>query len=227
MKESPRGRGIGHASVLARSDDRHLLRRVAPPAVSHSAVPTPGSSSAPEPPASVEWFIAEVQPHESALKSWLRARFPWLSEVDDVAQEAAVRLWRRQTNPNRTPLASAKAALFAIARNAVIDRARRRHPWQAVEGAVNASVPDESAGVVEIVAARQELEFFAAALRELPTRCRQVVTLTKVYGLSEREVAGRLGISAHTVRTQVIRGMERCDAYLRRHGIERGQHGRR
>jgi RNA polymerase sigma-70 factor (ECF subfamily) len=49
--------------------------------------------------------------------------------------------------------------------------------------------------VAAIVDAQQELEFFAEALRDLPARCRQIITLTKVYGLSEREVAERLGIS--------------------------------
>jgi RNA polymerase sigma-70 factor (ECF subfamily) len=78
-----------------------------------------------------------------------------------------------------------------------------------------------------IVNARQELEFFAAALRNLPDRCRQVVTLTKIYGLTEREVAERLGVSENTVRTQVVRGMERCTNYLRERGVIRNRHERR
>ena len=85
------------------------------------------------------------------------------------------------------------------------------------------SVLDEGANVIQIVAARQELEFLADALRDLPDRCRQVVTLTKIYGLSEREVAERLGISENTVRTHVVRGMERCTDYLRARGITRGK----
>jgi RNA polymerase sigma-70 factor (ECF subfamily) len=187
------------------------------------------SSAAPDPTppadqAIARWFAEEVQPHEAALKSWLRARFPWLLDVDDVAQESIFRLWRRQARTAGAPLRSPKAALFAIARNAAVDAARR----EAVVGMV--SMPDmerlpvmDKTDVAEAVSVRQELDFLAEAVRGLPARCRQVVTLTKIYGYSEREVAERLGISENTVRTQVVRGMERCTEYLRRRGVSRKQ----
>jgi RNA polymerase sigma-70 factor (ECF subfamily) len=175
-------------------------------------------------PQSPELFAAELQSHQRPLKSWLRSRFPWLSEVDDIAQEAILRLWRRQTRELAAPLKSSKAALFAIARNAVIDLARHRAvaKTDSVAEMTGLSVLDSGADVVETVVARQELEFLTEAVRGLPDRCRQVVTLAKIYGLSEREVAGRLGISENTVRTHVVRGMERCTEYLRAHGVTRG-----
>jgi len=180
------------------------------------------SPRTPEPELS-RWFVEEVRPHEPALKSWLRARFPWLGEVDDIAQEAAFRLWRRQAGPNATPIASPKAALFTIARHAVVDLARRRTTAKTgmVSEVERLEVPDGGENVVANVVAREELEFFAEAVRRLPARCRQVVTLAKVYGMSEREVAERLGVSETTIRTQVVRGMERCTEYLRQRGVVR------
>lgn len=168
------------------------------------------------------WFSEQVQPHEPALRAWLRARFPWLLEVDDLVQESVVRLWRRHAKADAAPLRSAKSALFAIARNAAIDEARRRSVVEinAVAEIEQLSVLDQT-DVAETISTRQELEFLADALRELPTRCRQVLTLTKIYGYTEREVAERLGISENTVRTQVVRGMERCTVYLRRRGVKR------
>jgi RNA polymerase sigma-70 factor (ECF subfamily) len=166
-----------------------------------------------------------MQSHQQALRSWLRARFPWLGEVDDIVQEAVFRLWRRQCNEHSTPIKSSKAVLFSIARNAVIDLARHRAvaKTDCVAEMERLPVLDEGADVIQIVAAREELEFLAAVLRDLPARCRQVVTLTKIYGLSEREVAERLSISENTVRTHVVRGMERCTDYLRARGINRGK----
>ena len=170
------------------------------------------------------WFEAELKPHQGALRSWLRARFPALLDVEDIAQEATVRVWRRQTREDAVPLKSPKAALFAVARNAVIDLMRRKAvaKTDAVAEMGELAVLDESADVVRTVVARQELELLTEAVRTLPDRCRQVITLTKVYGLTEREVAERLGISENTVRTQVVRGMERCSAYLRERGVVRG-----
>ncbi len=187
----------------------------------------PPMKSPQSPPASpteeARWFAEQVQPHESALKSWLRARFPRLLEVDDVVQEAIFRIWRMKRNaPGDAGPKSSKAMLFAIARNTVIDAARRRQVVQmdAVADIEQLSVLDHT-DVVETVSTRQELEFLADALRDLPERCRQVITLTKIYGYTEREVAERLGISEHTVRTQVVRGMQRCTEYLRRRGVSR------
>jgi RNA polymerase sigma factor (sigma-70 family) len=97
----------------------------------------------------------------------------------------------------------------------------------AVTETENLSVLDERADVATSVDARQEREFFADALRGLPARCRQVVTLTKIYGLTEREVAERLGVSENTVRTHVVRGMVRCTNYLRERGVNRNWHERR
>ncbi len=174
--------------------------------------------------ASAGWFEAELRPHQGALKSWLRARFPHFLDVDDIAQEATVRVWRRQTRVNALPLKSPKAALFAVARNAVIDLLRRKAvaKTEGVAELEQLSVLDQSGDVVRTVIARQELELLTEAVRTLPNRCRQVITLTKVYGLTEREVAERLSISENTVRTQVVRGMERCTAYLRERGVVRG-----
>ena len=172
--------------------------------------------------AQARWFVDEVQPHAPALHAWLRKRFPWLLDAENIAQEALFRLWRRKIKLNSAPIASPKAALFTIARNAAYDVARRN----AIVGIESVADPEDlcvldSADVVESVSVRQEVEFLADAIRDLPTRCRQVVTLTKIYGYTEREVAQKLGISENTVRTQVVRGMERCTDYLRRYGINR------
>ena len=45
-----------------------------------------------------DWFAAEVQPHESSLRAWLRGRFPTLTDVDDLVQEAYARLLRAQAS---------------------------------------------------------------------------------------------------------------------------------
>lgn len=167
------------------------------------------------------WFVEDVQPHGPSLRAYLRARFPWLSDVDDLAQEAIFRLWRRRRAAGAEEARSPKAVLFAIARNAAFDLGRRRAVAEidSVADIERLPILDERADVAEIVSTRQELEFLADALRDLPERCRQVLTLTQMYGYSQKETGVRLGISEHTVRVQVAKGMRRCAAYLRRHGV--------
>jgi RNA polymerase sigma-70 factor (ECF subfamily) len=70
--------------------------------------------------------------------------------------------------------------------------------------ALNLSVDEISAE--QRVSARQELKLLALALDRLPPRCRKVMWLRRVEGLSQREVAERLGVSVKAVEQQVSKG---------------------
>ena len=81
------------------------------------------------------------------------------------------------------------------------------------------SVADERVGIPESLAHAEEFQILIRAIESLPERCRQVVTLRKIYGLSQKEVAERLGVSEHTVEAQVGVGVRRCAEYLARFGL--------
>ena len=57
------------------------------------------------------------------------------------------------------------------------------------------------------------------AMDRLPERCREVVMLWALEGLSREDVATRLGISEHTVRAQLATGVKRCVKFMRERGI--------
>ena len=56
-------------------------------------------------------------------------------------------------------------------------------------------------------------------IQTLPDRCRQILTLRKIYGLPQKEIARQLGIAEHTVEAQVGAGVRRCAEYLSRFGL--------
>lgn len=172
----------------------------------------------PTPPDSDQWFATSVQPHEALLRRWLADRFPSLDDTDDVAQEALTRVWREGPSAD---IASPKAFLFAVARNLALDRLRRRQivPFSSLEEIDLSFVLADEPNAAESAARRQELDILTQAIQSLPDRCRQVLTLRKIYGLSQREIAARLGISESTVEAQVYQGMRRCTAFLARHGL--------
>ena len=60
------------------------------------------------------------------------------------------------------------------------------------------------------------------AIQSLPARCREVMTLRKVYGLSQKEIAARLGISACTVSAQLTVGVRKCRESFARDRREAG-----
>lgn len=169
---------------------------------------------------SSRWFADHIQPHENALRVWLVGRVQNRHEIDDIVQEAFVRVLHAQTRAN---LLSPKAFLFATARNLAVDWARRRsltHTEPLVENEA-LTVLDESEDIAERLSRQQELTFLTEAIQSLPDRCRQVFTLRKVYGLSQKEIAAKLGISAHTVSAQVTIGIHKCTEYVRRRRNDR------
>jgi len=163
------------------------------------------------------WFAEEVQPHESILRSYLRRKFPGLQDVDDVVQESFLKILKARIDGK---LRSARGFLFTAARNAALDGFRRRRPeyHETIGEDLPLCVLEDSPGVAEIVSLEQELNLLAEAIEALPLRCRQVLKLRKIYGLSHKEIAIQLGISERTVNVQVGLGVRRCAAYFRSQG---------
>ena len=166
---------------------------------------------------SSRWFAEEVLPHEPKLRAWLRARFPGVTDADDLVQEAYVRLMQAHATG---PIACPRAFLFVTARNLALNHLRHRR-IERPEGAAEIdalAVADERAGIPEALAQSEDFQILVRAIQSLPERCRQIVTLRKIYGLSQQEVAARLGISEHTVEAQGGIGLRKCIEFFRRHG---------
>lgn len=170
-------------------------------------------------PETARWFEAEVRPHESELRAYLRRHFAPYLDVDDLVQETYTRML--QAREQRTLLRSPKAYLFSTARNAGIDFFRRRKVV-AIDGIAEIEllpVLEDRPGVAEAVAHDQELQLLAEAIQALPERCRRVLTLRKLHGLSHREIAEQLGIAENTVNAQVAIGVLRLRDWLRARGV--------
>ncbi len=166
---------------------------------------------------SARWFAEEVLPHEAALRAWLRARFPVVTDADDLVQETYARLMQAHATG---PIACPRAFLFVTARNLALNHLRHQR-IERPEGAAEIdalSVADERVGIPEALAHAEDFQILIRAIESLPERCRQVVTLRKIYGLSQKEAAERLGISEHTVEAQGSIGLQKCIEYFRSHG---------
>jgi RNA polymerase sigma-70 factor (ECF subfamily) len=160
------------------------------------------------------WFDQQVQPHESMLRAWLRARFPALKDVDDLVQESYARLLRAR---EQGAAFEVKSYLFATARNAALDLVRRNKVVviERVENMEHLSVLEESPGVGEALSRDEELVLLAEAIQSLPDACRHVLVLQKIHGLSYKGIAARLGISERTVNAQIAKGVLRIRDYVR------------
>ncbi len=163
--------------------------------------------------------MAEVQPHESRLRHWLRRRFPWLTDVDDLVQDSMAKILRARSEGRVG--SHARAYLFQTARNAAYDQARRNNvvSIESVAEMASLSVLEDRPDAAETLSRDQELEILAQAIESLPDRCRMIVKLQKLRGLSYQEISRQLGISVNTVNAQIQKAMRLCRDYLRAHGV--------
>jgi len=168
-------------------------------------------------PETTRWFATEVQPHRPALRAWLLARFPTLPDVDDLVQESLVRMFKAHESG---PILSTKALLFTTARNLALDAVRRQKvvAFEPITEIADSSVLADGADVVATVGKQQELELLTRAIQSLPDRLRQVFTLRTAYGLTQKQIAGRLGVSESTVEKSMAQGIRQCAEFFARGG---------
>jgi RNA polymerase sigma-70 factor (ECF subfamily) len=167
----------------------------------------------PQDPEIARWFTEHLHVHEAMLRAWLHSRFPQITDFDDIIQEAYSRVLVARSQ--RTLLAP-KAFFFATARNLAYDHFRKSSVLMpnVLREFDELSVLDETVDIPETIARNEEIELMTQAIQTLPDRCRQVLTLRNVYGLSHKEIAEQLGLSIRTVETQVTVGIKRCTQFM-------------
>jgi RNA polymerase sigma-70 factor, ECF subfamily len=125
--------------------------------------------------------------------------------AEEAVQETFAAVWRSAGSyrPERGPGAP---WLYAVARNAIVDRARARRD------ATFAEPPDTPSGDLG-PAERAESSYVAwrvhRAVVELPGSEREVLELAYWGGLSQSEIADFLGIPLGTVKTRTRTGLAR------------------
>lgn len=162
------------------------------------------------------WFTEHVQLHEPALRAYLARRFSSVPDHDDLIQETYSRLLRAWKAGRLT---HARGFLFTAARNIAIDLIRRRHGHSSVPTDSMLELVDERPDVQECMDQSERLEILVEAVDSLPTRCREVMLLRYLDGLSYKEIAARLSLSPETVKVHLVKGMRDCIRHFHEHGI--------
>lgn len=152
------------------------------------------------------WFCREVLPLEAILMQYLRRNWANTNDLGDLRQDVYIRAYESALHqlPD-TP----KAFIITIARNLLIDRIRRERvvPIEAVTDLELQDIPSGEVAADRVVIARDSLRRLQIALDRLPPRCREAVVMSKVEGMSRREIAIRMNIAEDTVRQHLIHGM--------------------
>ena len=133
------------------------------------------------------------------------------AEAEDVLQEIFVQIWKdaARYDPRR---ASLKTWLFTIARSRALDRWRSR---KASEGRVLAVEPlPEPAASADPAAANLLRQHVTRQMGRLSVKERTVLTLAYFEGLTQEEIAVRLGEPLGTIKSRARTGLARLHSLL-------------
>ena len=126
------------------------------------------------------------------LRSFLQSDY----DAEDVAQNVFVKLWMKREVLDREYL---DIYLFRMTVNSAINfsKVRKRHV-----GLEDIDLPDELDPGLEFDS-RKRLDTIFKAVSEMPEKRREVFILSRLHGMSHKEIAEKLNVSAKTVENHI------------------------
>jgi RNA polymerase sigma-70 factor (ECF subfamily) len=154
----------------------------------------------------IDWIGRCILPEEAYVRAWLRRRSIISAEIDDIVQESYRRI---ASISNFRDVKNPRAYFIEVARNILLEQLRRSRIVRidTVAEIEILNLPDDRPDQERTTIAKAELLRLNALINELPARCRTIFVLRKIDGLSQKQIALKLGITENTVETQIGRGL--------------------
>jgi RNA polymerase sigma-70 factor (ECF subfamily) len=161
----------------------------------------------PQPPRRTGFF----EHYEELIGTWTR-RLRNRQQAEDLAHDTFVRVLESRSSEVAHP----RAYLLQTARHIAVDAYRREDRREALAlDAFEHSTP-HSGDPEHFMHAIQLADSIERALAELPLNCRKIFIWQKIEGLTQQEIAVRLGLSKNMVEKYMIRTLrhlrDRLDA---------------
>ncbi len=161
------------------------------------------------------WVLREVMPHEPGIRAWLRQRGQSAEDIDDLIQEGYAKLAGVTAFAQ---IAQPGGYFFQIVRNLMIDSIRHARVVRidTVGHLVDQGGGSDDVTPERIALVRDELSSVMRCLETLPDRCRAIFKLRKIDGLSQREIAAKMGVSESIVENDAAKGLTLLMRAMRR-----------
>ena len=148
------------------------------------------------------------------------ARYMLRSEAvaEEATQDVFLNIWLKANSYNSSR-GQPKTWIMSVAHNKIVDVIRYRRRAEAVSDPKEYEtldlLPSEQVGTDEAVVRNLEAERVRLALERLPAAQQEVVTLAYFGGLSQSEIAARLGQPLGTVKTRARLALQKLREELR------------
>lgn len=127
-------------------------------------------------------------------------------EAEEILQEVFIQVWRRAADFDEQR-GKPFTWLVTLARSRAIDRLRQLSARERLATATAQEAPAEASDAAQDAYRSEQKEIVAEALSQLPEDQRQALLLAYFEGLTQTEIAGRLGAPLGTIKTRMRSGL--------------------
>ena len=176
--------------------------------------PPEAEADGPQPPDSGRLSIFQTfMQNQVSLRNYISRFMVSAHEIDDVSQETFLRAYKAE---QKTAIDQPKAFLFRVAKNMMLSEFsnKTRKMIDYVDDFEQGQPQGHSENLEDSMIARQKLGVYCEAVASLPPRCRQVILMKKVYGMSYKEIARRMNITVSAVEKQLVKGGKKCEQIM-------------
>ncbi|MBE7494734.1 MAG: RNA polymerase sigma factor SigZ [Verrucomicrobiaceae bacterium] len=142
------------------------------------------------------------------LRHFIRARVANDASAEDILQNVFVKIQQRLGTLRGAE--KIEAWVHQIARHAIVDHFRAQRPAEEL----SEDLPQPGENTADEAEKAGLLAAFRRMITELPEPYRQAIQLTELEGLTQQELATRLGISLSGAKSRVQRGRAMLKAML-------------
>ncbi len=143
------------------------------------------------------------------LQQFIRRRISDEATAEDVLQDVFLKI--HQHVETLRDVKKLESWIYQITRNAIIDSYRSSRPTTTLEAAEVLDLPEE---LPDDDVVSELLPCVRAMVRKLPELDRQALVLTEYRGLTQKEMAERLGLSFSGAKSRVQRAREKLKQQL-------------
>jgi RNA polymerase sigma factor (sigma-70 family) len=152
----------------------------------------------------LEWFKTTILPHEGYVRARLRRLCPAGFDVENLVAESLARAYAAK---DIARIKAGQSYLFTIARNLMLDAARR-DTIVSLDFVADLDTLRSTESLEAALTARDELRRLHAIIETLPEQPRRVFLMRRVYDYSPGDIAAELVLSVSTVEKHLAKAIQ-------------------
>ena len=151
--------------------------------------------------------------NQGILRSYISRFLVSSHEIDDVSQETFLRAYNAEQS---TTITEPKAFLFRVAKNLMLSEFKKKShkATDYLDEDDRSEVLDSGLRLEDDVIAQQKLGIYCEVVASLPPKRRKVILMKKVYGMSHKDIAERMGTTVSAVEKHLLLGGQKCMALM-------------